>query len=232
MAATVVETSREECVKQAAQTIAEKIRSIATNKPHVILGLTTGVEIEDVYKHLLHQDAPWKKVHIFMVDERCVSLNSLQSNYRSLSSTFIEPLIKEKKLPEANAHPFIYNSINAIGGIKKYDTEFSHHNRKFDLIVLNAGTDGHVAALFPAHRSVINEAAGFFLMDDAPQPPPKRMTASRNLLSKSQTGFLFFLGKGKKEAWRRFNDEMYDIKKCPAKLIKELAESYVFYEVE
>jgi len=224
----VIQSSKIECEMQAAEIIAQKLNELASKKEHVVFGICGGTSVKGIFSHLLNKEIQWNKIHIFMVDERCVSLNSLESNYKLAYDTFIHRLIEQYKLPQENAHPFIYDSTNAYSGLKKYENIIAKFNRKFDLILLSAGEDGHVAALYPNHRSISNESTTFFMMNDSPKPPKDRMTSSRKLLQTAQVAILLFFGQGKQQAFEKFNNSTTQVKDCPAKLITSIPESYVF----
>lgn len=224
--------SQELCEKQAAGLIAEKIRSVAKAKSQVILGIPGGTSVIGVFKQLLQQEIPWKQVHIFMVDERCATIHSLDSNYRIAYQNFIEELIKSNKIIEKNVHPFMYDASNIFGSLKHYDQDHLKLGGVYDIILLSAGEDGHVASLFPNHGSVKNHASRFFYIHDAPKLPKSRMTASRTLLQKSKSAFILFFGKEKEMAWNSFNDPAKTIESCPAKLITTINDSYVFRSKE
>jgi len=221
-----VEETRSRCEEIAAKTIADKINELAKTK-EVVLGIPGGTSVTGIFTELLKQQIEWKKVHIFMVDERCVSLNSLESNYRQAYNLFIKQLIEDKKLPENNAHPFIYDPEQAPSSIKKYDATLEKFGRKFDVILVSSGADGHIAALFPKHNSVITENTTFFLMNNAPKLPAKRMSAPRRLLQKANYGVLVFFGDDKTQAFEKFNDPKISVTDCPAKIILTLPESTI-----
>lgn len=217
----ITEASRAACEQQAANKIAQILTTIVQTKGKAVFGIAGGRSVGGVLAHLLTHDIPWKQVHSFMLDERCVSLNSLESNYRTLEPVFF------KKLPASNVHPFIFNPDNAFGSLRAYDNDHIKLGGTFDVILLSAGEDGHVAALFPNHRSIKNEGTRFILIQDAPKLPKHRMTASRKLILKSSIGVCLFFGPEKETAWQNFNDAASTIISCPAKLIMQIPESYV-----
>ena len=177
----VINDTIEVCEQRAAEIIAKKLNEIATSKGHVVFGIPGERSVEGVFKNLLEKEIDWQKVHIFMVDEKCVSLNSLESNYRLAYNSFIKQLIESRKMPGENACPFIYEEGNAYKSLRSYDNALAKFGRRFDLVLLSSGEDGHIAALYPNHRSVTNEANAFFLMNDSPKPPKNRITASTDI---------------------------------------------------
>lgn len=224
----ITELPREECEKQTADTIALSLNEIITKKGQAVFGICGGRSVENIFRHLLEKEIPWKQVNIFMVDERCVSLHSTDSNYRLAYNTFIQKLIEQNKLPQENAHPFIYEEGQAVGSLRRYTTQLAQYGGVFDLVLLSAGEDGHVAALYPKHRSITNETKDFFIMKDSPKPPKERMTASRKLLQTASHAILLFFGKEKQKALDKFNSSIR-IEECPAKLTNTIANLYVFH---
>lgn len=223
--------SREACETHIAQLLAQKLTELVKQKGKAILGLSGEKDLAGIYHKLLSNDVPWKQVHIFLIDERCVSFHSLESSYKLLYDTLIQKLVQEKKLPEANVHPLIYNEAHAIKAILKYNQTLEGLGG-FDVILASSGEDGHIAALFPNHHSLQKENVGFFMYKDAPKLPLGRMTASRKLLLRAKTGILVVFGKEKEKAWNTFNDITKTLMHCPAKLITQLPEAYVFHSNE
>lgn len=94
---------------------------------------------------------PWKKIHIFWSDERCVAPENTHSNYGKV----LETLLSKVPLPKENIHR-IYGELSSENAANLYETElhnffekYPQTNSDFDLILLGMGTDGHTASLFP-----------------------------------------------------------------------------------
>ncbi len=218
--------SRENCETHIAKLLAQKLHEIVKQRGHVVLGLSGEKDLAGIYHKLSLEDVPWKQVHIFLTDERCVSFHSLESNYKLIYDSLVQKLIHEKKLPESNVHPLVYNEAHAIKAILKYNQTLEGLGN-FDILCASAGEDGHIAALFPNHHSIQKENRDFFMYKDAPKLPSARMTASRKLLLKARIGILFF-GKEKEKVWHTFNDTTKTVIQCPVKLIAQLPEAHIF----
>ncbi len=99
---------------------------------------------------------PWPKIHIFWVDERCVSHDSHESNYGAAKKDFINGV----PISETHVHWIPCGSSPRVSA-KEYQkilrVFFSFESPgipRFDLIYLGMGADGHVASLFPGQKTL------------------------------------------------------------------------------
>lgn len=226
----ILHGNRSEMEKKAADLIAGKIAGLDS----VTLGLVGGSSVAGVYKKLFESDLDWSKVHIFMVDERCVPTTNEESNFRGIYEGFLRALIAAGKLPEENVHAFHFDEIHDESCVVKYFESLSHpalavepSGQKFDIVILSAGEDGHVGSLFPNHKSIKDESEGYITVDEAPKAPRLRVSASRKLLEKSDMGVLLFFGEQKRKAFQNFTDDKLSVIECPAKLTMKMGEVYV-----
>lgn len=204
---------------QAADIIEKSINKLLLNQNIVVFGIPGGRNVSGIFNKLKEKDIAWKKVHIFMVDERLVPVNAPESNYKLAKESFIDELLAKELLPKENVHPFIIDT--------DYESELKKIKDTYDVVLLSSGEDGHIAALYPNHPSTKDDSDFFITMYDSPKPPKDRITISRKLLLKSKVAILLFLGKKKEEAYRKFKDDNIDINSCPAKLILSINDSYV-----
>ncbi|MBU0536780.1 MAG: 6-phosphogluconolactonase [Nanoarchaeota archaeon] len=228
---TIFNQDEKEIYRGAAAIIQGAITDILENKDHVVLAVPGGRSVPNVFRLLKEKDIPWEKVHIFMVDERLVPVDDKESNYRLAKEEFIDYLIKKKKLPKENAHPFILDNSSPDKGIEAYAQELDSLGGMYDVVLLSAGEDGHVGALYPNHHSVEDQSEKFIVMNDSPKPPPDRMTMSRKLLLKAKTALVLFVGESKREALQKFLDEKVSFKQCPAKMIQDITDSYAMTDM-
>ncbi|MBL7055761.1 6-phosphogluconolactonase [Candidatus Woesearchaeota archaeon] len=217
-----IKASTKQIDKIAAELIEDEVKDALGKKDNVIIGIPGGRSVQGIFSELKTSKIPWEKVHIFMVDERLVSIENEQSNYKGAYNSFIKDLIERKTLPEENAHPFIYTKP-----LEEYEKEFLKIGDKFDIVVLGVGEDGHIASLFPENDVVDNHSGYFVKIKDAPKPPPERMSASRKLLEQSNVSIILFLGEGKKEAYKNFKNENLSVETCPARIVLNNKTTYV-----
>lgn len=197
-----------------------KIIKKESKKNRVVLGIVGGSSIKNVFRELRNENIDWSKIHIFMVDERKVNLKNKYSNFRLARESLFDFLIKKGKILESNLHPYDYNRSTG-----SYYEELKKYGGRFDIVILSAGEDGHVASLFPGY-SIKNNSLGFIDVNRAPKIPKKRISASRKLIEKSRIGVLLF-GKGKNKAYKMFLDDKLDVNDCPAKVINKIKKRYV-----
>jgi len=215
-----------------ANLITEKIRQLLKTQDKVVIAIPGGRSVNGIFMLLKHQRINWEKVHIFMVDERLVALDSPQSNFRQAWDTFVEYLVKQFKLPRENMHPYIYFKVNDQEGATAYKEELKEIADCFDIVLLSSGESGEIASLFPNHGSIRNTSEFFFTMTNSKRFPRERMTSSRDLISRSKMAILLFFGESKRNAYQNFLNPNGSIKKCPARIVRNIEESYAITDLK
>ena len=145
-----------------AETVAGIFRNTAkdcvTQKNLFTVAISGGSTPRDMHKLLAEEpylsDIPWKKTHIFWVDERCVSVEDPASNFGLAKKDFLERI----PIPLEQIHP-MPGEFAPEEGAKKYQEEMEkvfqtkeENSPVFDLIILGMGKDGHTASLFPGAK--------------------------------------------------------------------------------
>lgn len=218
----ILEEKKAKLEMQAANIIAEKIKQILSEKKYVILGVPGGKSVSGIFQNLKAKKINWSRVHIFMVDERQVPLESKDSNFKIIKQNLLNYLLSNKKMSEKNIHPYHYDKP-----IDDYIKEFKKYTDKFDIILLSAGEDCHVASLFP-DKSIKNNEEYFIEINDSTKPPRKRISSSRKLLEKSKIALVLFFGEKKQPAYKKFLAKNTSVIECPAKLINKIEQTYIF----
>jgi 6-phosphogluconolactonase len=222
---------REVAEQKAADIIIGSVVRLLGSKSAVTLGLVGGTSVPGVLRALRGSEMSWDRVHIFMADERLVDIESAQSNFRVVEEALVDGLLESGRIPEENLHPFIYSG-ELTEDLSAYEAELKEVSDGLDIVLLSAGEDGHVAALFPNHETVKSESPYFISTGISPKPPAGRMSASRKLLSGSKVAVVLFFGNGKKPALGMLGDPNVTVIQCPAKLVLETAEPHVITDIK
>lgn len=143
-------------------------------------------------------DIPWMKIHIFWVDERCVSVDDPASNFGLAKKDFLERI----RIPVEQIHP-MPGGFAPEEGARKYQEEMERvfqtlgkDSPIFDLIFLGMGKDGHTASLFPGARSA-NERNRWVIAVKGGNPNVYRLTLTFDVLNRAKRACFLVSGKGK-----------------------------------
>jgi 6-phosphogluconolactonase len=230
----VTEANTQILFQQAGQLLASRLQQLAS-QPRIVIGVCGGRSIVGLLQEIKLHSAPfaelWTKIHFFFVDERIVPLDHPDSNYNLLNKNFFTALFDEHLLTPEQLHPFPVDSKEEDRGMKQYSDEFFSCTKAFDIALLSAGEDGHVASLFPHHPAIRSAEPGFLLVEQSPKPPADRMSASKTLLSRAGTAVVIFSGGAKRQAFLNFQNDRLTIEDCPAKLVHAAAETIILSDI-
>ncbi|MFN2498902.1 MAG: 6-phosphogluconolactonase [Pyrinomonadaceae bacterium] len=119
----------------------------------------------------------WQLVHLFFGDERLVSPDSAESNYRMVNDS----LISRVEIPPENVHRIIGESTPSESA-ELYEGELKRFFQnidwpRFDLVLLGMGADGHTASLFRGSNA-LKEEEKWVVATTQPQTGKDRITLS------------------------------------------------------
>lgn len=171
------------------------------------LALSGGSTPEPLYSRLMYdpvfRELPWKRTHLWMVDERRVPPDDERSNFKMIRET----LVLHSDIPREQVHPIDAMSETADADYERELRETlawreKGHDR-LDFVVLGMGADGHTASLFP--NSPALEAAGrLVVMNAGPAvTPPDRVTMTLELINASRFIAVLVTGEQKRDAIAR-----------------------------
>ncbi|MBC8392321.1 MAG: 6-phosphogluconolactonase [Deltaproteobacteria bacterium] len=232
MTTTIYHKDEDVLYQQACETLISSIKKVAAEKHLVNLAVPGGRSVARLFETVRHKNIPWQKVRLFTIDERIVPSDHPESNTKLVNENLVEILIQNGKFQRENVHLFETDFAKEDDGIADYIQVIKTFGDTYDIIILGVGEDGHIASLMPNHHSIRDDSPYFFSMDDSPKPPKKRMTSSRKFLQKAPVGFAFFVGKSKRDAYKNYLDSNLSVFECPAKIIDEIKEGYVFTNIE
>ncbi len=158
----------------------------------------------------------WSRIHVWMVDERCVALDDPRLN----ANLIRDAVIASTAMPVANFHPM---PVLQTDGAARYEAELRaamaerrDDDRRLDAVVLGMGPDGHTASLFP-ESAALDERKRWVTLNDGEHvtPPRPRMTMTYPLLNDSHWIALLVTGASKQAALREAAQRPSDFHALP-----------------
>jgi 6-phosphogluconolactonase len=171
----------------------------------------------------------WDQVSFFFGDERAVSPDHPDSNYRTAHEALFRPLnISEKRiyrmkgeLPDLEAAAADYERVLQSAFV-------GERVPRFDLIFLGMGPDGHMASLFPGHPALAERKRWVAPVIDAPKPPPRRLTLTVPVLNAAKLVLFMATGADKAQALREVLEGNASPDQYPAKHVRPGADRLVW----
>lgn len=146
----IIVRTKEECIKKIITLWKSVSLETIEKKGRFNVALSGGNTPRALYRALcLQPEFDWNKTHIYQVDERYVSEACSDSNFGMIEKS----LISKISIPKKNVHR-IDTTISPISKCAEQYAKEVDKVRKFDLIILGIGIDGHTASLFPGHSTL------------------------------------------------------------------------------
>lgn len=188
------------------------------------LSLAGGSTPQALYRLLSSEkyskDILWDKVHLFWGDERCVSPEHPDSNYRMVRETLLSTI----DIPSKNVHRIKgelgetaasdYEKILKIN----FGTEGEPFPR-FDLILLGMGDDGHTASLFPG-TPVLSDEKAWVNTVFVEKFNSMRITLTPPVINSATEIIMLVSGEGKAPALKEVLEGSFDPDRYPSQLLR------------
>ena len=141
---------------------------------------------------LRNANVDWKRITLFWADERAVAPDDPESNYGLADRMLLQPL--GAKAPRALRMPTDRFALDQAA--LWYDSVLATELRDdaLDLALLGVGEDGHVCSLFPDHPALLEDDSRTVVVEDAPKPPPRRLSLSLPFVLQTKKIWLIVIG--------------------------------------
>jgi len=125
--------------------VAQKLQTAIDRTGQASVAFSGGSTPALFLKHLSLRPVDWSKVHITLVDERCVSESDERSNARMLRANLLDNLPVEPRY----APLFLPNENES-----DRDARLNDFQSPFDVVHLGMGEDAHTASFFPDAENI------------------------------------------------------------------------------
>jgi 6-phosphogluconolactonase len=174
-----------------------------SSQPRFDIALSGGSTPKKLFNILVEKQKdsiPWKRIHFWWGDERCVSPDDEESNFKMTSDI----LFSHIDIPHENIHR-IKGENAPVEEAKRYAEEIEENlNLRdgipvFDLIILGMGDDGHTASIFPNQLNLLEEEK-VCAVAQHPETGQQRITLTGRVINNAN--LIFFLVTGENKAQR------------------------------
>jgi len=185
-----------------------KMIDLLEEKPEVHIVLTGGGAGVGILTAVNESDArdqvDWARVHVWWGDERWVAHDHADRNERHAR----EALLDHVALSPGHIHPFpapgetadLESAADAHAATLKASASDGADAPVFDITFLGVGPDGHIASLFPESAGARVTDRSVIAVDNAPKPPPERLSLTFPTINGSDRIWLALSGTDKASA--------------------------------
>lgn len=223
----VTTPDNEAFIQRSVDFLADAITDAIDERGQCILGLSGGKTPHGIYTALAQaMNMEWGRVHLFLIDERCVPATHPDSNQHLLDTTLLRygtiDRIEHCTFPDTSLAP----DACAEDYSRKLKSLFDDKGTP-DILVLGIGKDGHTASLFPpVPTSAFGEALAIHTTTDV-FTVHDRVTMTVPPLHRAHKQCFFLQGEEKKHAWEQMMASEEGPDRWPAKAIMAYGETTV-----
>lgn len=197
------------------------------------LALSGGRTPQPLYERLMYDPRfrmlPWRRTHLWFVEERCVPFDSPHSNCREISETIGD----HSDIPPEQFHPLFAESATAEADYERQIREALEWREKghdrLDFVLLTLGADGHVAGLFP-NEPALEEKERWLRRTYCPDVTPgERVTMTLPFINAARFVGVMAVGMSKADAVNRLAHGDDSPRDFPVKGIQPMAGGLMWY---
>lgn len=178
--------------RSAADWLEREIRAAVAERGACSVALSGGRSPRPFLQDLAARAMPWAQVRFFFVDERCVSPDDPECNFRMAREALFDPA----RIDPARIHRMEGERADRDVAARDYEAQLP---AQLDVVFLGIGEDGHTASLFPG-SPLVDERVRKVAATFGPKPPPWRLTLTPPVLLAARRSVMITAGKGKAQA--------------------------------
>ncbi|WP_026818513.1 6-phosphogluconolactonase [Arthrobacter castelli] len=162
----------------------------------VLTGGNIGISILAAVAEAENRDTvDWSRVNVWWGDERFLPASSPDRNAVQAE----EALLRHVDINRGRVHPFgsadEFDDVHAAAAA--YAAELAQDSAPFDVLLLGVGPDAHIASLFPDMDGVLARGRSTVGVENAPKPPPQRMSLTLEAIQSADEVWMVVAGKDK-----------------------------------
>lgn len=170
-------------------------------------GGSTPALLFDIWVSEYADKTPWKRLHIYWVDERCVAPDSPESNYGMAKRILLDRV----PIPSNNIHRIIgenepHEEAIQYSALVRANLRLDEGIPEFDYVFLGIGSDGHTSSIFPGQTSLLF-ASEPYAVSVNPHSGQYRIALTGQPLLKAIHTWFFVTGNDKSYILREVLDE-------------------------
>ncbi len=192
----------------------------AKEKVHIALsGGSTPKIVFDELSNNFQEDIDWSGVHLYWGDERCVSPEDGESNYKMT----VAHLTSKINIPTENIHRIKGENVPEYEAKRYADVlvaqlPLENGIPHFDLVILGMGDDGHTASIFP-HEIELWHSNELCEVANHPDSGQQRITLTGKVINNAALITFLVTGKNKQEKVREILEKEGHFEAYPATLV-------------
>jgi len=206
----------------AARYVVENGQAAIDGRGAFSIALSGGSTPRELHRRLasppLVSQIDWSRVHVFFGDERCVSPDDAESNYRMASET----LLTHVPIPDSQVHR-MRGEIAPEDAAAQYEQDmreyFGNEQPCLDLILLGMGDNGHTASLFPG-LTAVHEQQRWVVAEYVAEVGMWRITLTPVVLNLARAVVFLVSGSGKASMLRQVLEGPFAPDERPAQIVR------------